>query len=72
MTSEPITGIRDEHYDLVSVLYHVSQGGETTTQYLRDAEEAGDQELIDFFQQVLDSYRQLAQGGSRLLAARLA
>jgi hypothetical protein len=72
MTSEPITGIPDERYDLVSVLYHVSQGGETTTQYLRDAEEAGDQELIDFFQQVLDSYRQLAQGSWRLLAARLA
>jgi hypothetical protein len=31
---------RDEHYDLVSVLYHSLQGDETLDQYIEDAEAA--------------------------------
>ncbi|HEY2922136.1 MAG TPA: hypothetical protein VGK77_24410 [Candidatus Binatia bacterium] len=35
---EPVT--RDEHYDLVSVLYHALQGDDTLAQYIDDAEGA--------------------------------
>ena len=41
MTSgEQVTGTRDERYNLVSVLYHALQAGETTQQYIQDAEKA--------------------------------
>jgi hypothetical protein len=65
------TGTRDEHYDLVSVLYHALQGAETCTTYLRDAERAGDQGLIQFFREVQGTYRQLADRSKVLLRQRL-
>jgi hypothetical protein len=45
-TNEQMTGTRDEQYNLVSVLYHTLQGAETYEQYLQDAQQAGDQELV--------------------------
>ena len=42
---ERVTGTPDEQYDLVSVLYHALQGGETSEQYIEDARTAGDEEL---------------------------
>jgi hypothetical protein len=68
---ERTTGTRDEHYDVVSVLYHALQGAETCTTYLRDAEQAGDQELVQFFREVQETYRQLADRGKGLLRQRL-
>jgi hypothetical protein len=68
---ERTTGTRDEHYDVVSVLYHALQGAETCTTYLRDAERAGDQELVQFFREVQEAYRQLADRGKGLLRQRL-
>jgi hypothetical protein len=68
---ERTTGTRDEHYDVVSVLYHALQGAETCTTYLRDAERAGDQELVHFFREVQEAYRQLADRGKGLLRQRL-
>ena len=65
------TGTRDEHYDVVSVLYHALQGAETCTTYLRDAERAGDQELVQFFREVQEAYRQLADRGKGLLRQQL-
>ncbi|MFT3924734.1 MAG: hypothetical protein QM778_19525 [Myxococcales bacterium] len=44
------TGERDETYDLVSVLYHALQGAETCGIYLRDAEDADDEDLAEFFE----------------------
>ncbi|MDQ3764465.1 MAG: hypothetical protein M3460_23760 [Actinomycetota bacterium] len=69
---EKATGTRDPHYALVSVLYHALQAGETTTQYIRDAEQAGDQELVGFFRQVLESDHARAEQAKRLLQGRLA
>ncbi len=67
----PITGTKDEHYNLVSVLYHALQGGETYEMYIRDAEEAGDDELADFFRQVQDEDRQRGDRAKQLLRARI-
>jgi hypothetical protein len=68
---ERVTGTPDEQYDLVSVLYHALQGGETSQQYIEDAREAGDDELATFFEQVQAEDRNRAQNAKRLLAARL-
>ncbi len=59
---EMTTGTRDEHYNLVSVLYHALQGADNCDHYALDAESAGDERLAAFFRE--------AQGGQMLLAER--
>jgi hypothetical protein len=54
------------------MLYHALQAGETTMQYIHDAEQAGDQELAAFFCQVLDSDHARAEQAKKLLQGRLA
>jgi hypothetical protein len=68
---ERTTGTRDEHYDLVSILYHALQGAETSTTYLHDAERAGDQALVQFFREVQGTYHQLADRSKALLRQRM-
>jgi rubrerythrin len=70
-TGENVTGVRDEHYNLVSILYHALQGAETYNMYIRDAEAAGDQELAQFFRQVQAEERQRAARAKELLGRRL-
>ena len=55
--AEHKTGTKDEVYNIVSVLYHALQGGETCMQYLHDAHETGDQKLVQFFQEVQECQR---------------
>jgi hypothetical protein len=69
--SERTTGTRDEHYNVISVLYHALQGADTCATYLQDAEQAGDQELAQFFQEVQGTYRQLGDRSKALLRQRL-
>jgi hypothetical protein len=40
--AEHKTGVRDEVYNVVSVLYYALQGGEARIQYLQDAQETED------------------------------
>ena len=68
---ERATGTPDHHYDLISVLYHALQGGETSQMYVDDARKAGDEELAAFFEQVQTEDRNRAQRGQQLLAARV-
>jgi hypothetical protein len=68
---ERATGTPDHHYDLISVLYHALQGGETSQLYIDDARTAGDEELATFFEQVQTEDRNRAERGRRLLAARV-
>jgi hypothetical protein len=56
------TGTRDEHYNLVSVLYHALREADNCDQYALDAEAAGNERLAAFFRE--------AQGGQMLLAER--
>jgi hypothetical protein len=70
-TDERHTGTKDEHYDVVSTLYHALQGAETCATYLQDAERAGDQDLVQFFREVQGTYRQLADRSKGLLRQRL-
>jgi hypothetical protein len=63
--------MHDKDYDLVSVVYHASQGAETVEKYLSDAQQSGDQDLTKFLETVRAQYVQLAQQGKALLKQRL-
>src|ERR687884_343635 len=67
---ERATGTANTIYDLSSVLFHALEGGASYDQYIHDAEEAGDQELADFFRRVRDEDSMRADEARRLLAER--
>lgn len=71
MSTERETGMKDEHYDIVSVLYHALQGAETCKQYISDAQQEGDDEAIQFFQEVMAQNRDMAEKAKQLLAKRV-
>ena len=71
MAARPESVMRNEHYDIVSVLYHSLQGAETCERYIKDAEQEGDQEVVEFLHQVQEQNLQLAEKAKRLLAARV-
>lgn len=66
------TGTRDEHYDVVSVLYHALHGAWNYDEYIRDAEQNGDDELAQFFREVKEENAERAQRAKDLLAKRVA
>ncbi|MDY7229785.1 hypothetical protein [Hyalangium rubrum] len=68
---EQQTGTRDEHYNLISSLYHLLEGAATCEQYIRDAQEAGDQELVQFFKDLQDEHRNLSERAKNLLGSRI-
>ena len=69
---EAQTGTRDEHYNLISALYHLLEGASTCEQYIADAEEAGDQELAQFFRDWQDEQKNLSERAKNLLGTRIA
>jgi 4-diphosphocytidyl-2C-methyl-D-erythritol kinase len=69
---EQVTGARDEHYNLVSVLYHTLQQADTIERYISDARQVGDDELAGFFQEVQEQDGQRAERAKKLLTERVA
>ncbi len=67
---EQTTGTRDEHYDLIAVLYHALHGAENCEIYAMDAEAAGEDELAAFFREAQDAQTQLAERAKGLLGIR--
>jgi hypothetical protein len=67
---ERATGTPNTIYDLSSVLFHALEGGASYDQYIKDAEEAGDEELATFFIEVRDEDSMRAEEAQRLLAER--
>jgi hypothetical protein len=65
------TGESDDTYGLISVIYHALQGAETCGKYIEDARRAGNQELLDFFEEAREEQNRRALLGRRLLAAEL-
>ena len=61
------TGAPNHIFDLVSVLYHALEGGTTYQQYIQDAQQAGENDLVQFFQQCQQQDRQRAQQAQQLL-----
>lgn len=47
------TGFDDVTFDLISVQYHALKGGHDYGQYVRDAQNAGKDEIAAFFEQVM-------------------
>jgi hypothetical protein len=66
------TAMKDEHYDLVSVLYHALQGEETVGRYIEDAEGSGDADVAEHFRDVHERYHEIAQETKELLREKLA
>jgi len=46
------TGFADITYDLVSVQYHALKAGHDYAQYVRDARDAGRDDIAEFFEKV--------------------
>jgi len=64
---EQITGTRDEHYALVSVLYHALHGAENCERYVLDAEAAGDDRVAAFFRETQAAQMETAERAKELL-----
>ena len=47
------TGFSDIMFDLISVQYHSLKAGHDYGQYVRDAENGGQQEIAEFFRRVM-------------------
>jgi rubrerythrin len=62
------TGFDDVTFDLVSVQYHALKAGHDYGQYVRDAENAGQNDVADFFRQVMDEDSKRAQRCHEFLA----
>ena len=62
---------KDKNYNLIAVLYHSSDNIESLKTYVQDAEAEGDQELVDFFDGILENNLKAAQSAKEMLAARL-
>jgi hypothetical protein len=65
------TEIKDEHYDLVSVLYHTLKQGAKCQQFKSNASEVGDSELEDLFTEICEESRDRATQIKALLADRI-
>ena len=64
---EQTTGTRDEHYNLISVLYHALHGAENCDRYAADAEITGDERLAAFFREAQVLQTQLAERAKGML-----
>lgn len=62
------TGFDDVTYDLISVQYHALKAGHDYGQYVRDARNAGQEEIASFFEQVMSEDSDRAQQCHRYIA----
>jgi hypothetical protein len=60
--SEKAQQPKDKNYNLISVLHQSADTVETVKTYIQDAEQEGDQELVDFFSSVLQQSRGFSAG----------
>ena len=62
---------KDKNYNLIAVLYQSSKNVESLKTYIQDAEQEGDQELVNFFGGILENNLKAAQQAKELLVSRL-
>ena len=43
------TSVSNTYYNLVSVLYHALETAQTSAAYIQDAQQSGNQQLVQFF-----------------------
>jgi hypothetical protein len=68
---QSVTGIPNQLFDLVSVLYHTLKSGTTYQTYIQDAQQSGDKDLMQFFQQLQQQDKQRAQQAQQLLNQKM-
>ncbi len=61
---------KDKNYNLISVLYQSSDNAESLKTFVRDAQEEGDQELVEFFERILENNLRAAQRAKEMLVPR--
>ena len=61
---------KDKNYNLITVLYQSSDNVESLKSYLQDAQAEGDQELVEFFNGVLENNLEAAQRAKEMLVPR--
>lgn len=69
--TEQATRTRNEHYDLVSILYHTLQEAETIQTYIDDARSKGDDEVAGFLAEVQQQDQDRAERAKQLLARKI-
>lgn len=70
-TAQVPTGVSNEMYDLISILYHSLESCSTEQTYIEDAKKVGDNDLVQFFQQCQQKDRQCAQQAQQLLKQKM-
>jgi hypothetical protein len=71
MSDTKPTGTRDPNYDLILVLQQALEDCTRYQHFSDDSRRAGDDELADFFDELAESDRDIAERAKRMLAARL-
>jgi hypothetical protein len=69
--SQTQTGTSNCVYDLVSVLYHALEGSATNQQYINDAQREGNNDLVQFFQEIQRGDQQRAEKAKQLLGRQM-
>ena len=67
-----VTGTKDKDYDLIWFTEACLQNALRLETYIKDAERAGDSDLMDLFRKAQADSRKGAEQGKQLLARRLA
>jgi hypothetical protein len=65
------TGTKDATYNIVSILYHSLQGADLYEEYIRDAEQSGENDLVQFFREAQEENRRRAERAKEILGQRL-
>ena len=68
--TEPSMQPKDKNYNLVSVLYHSSDNVESLKTYIQEAQVEGDQELVEFFNGILENNLTAVQRAKEMLVPR--
>jgi hypothetical protein len=61
------TSTSNTYFDLVSVLYHALREEQTSATYVQDAQESGNQDLVQFFGEVKQNASRQADRAKDLL-----
>ena len=63
--------MKDKNYNLVSSVENALKTQWQMSEYAQDAERQGDQDLVDYFNEVAEGTKRGAERGKQLLAQRL-
>jgi hypothetical protein len=66
-----ITGTKDKDYNIIWFTEACLSNALRLEQYCKDAEQAGDQELVDFFRKAQHESKKGAEQAKQLLASRI-